>query len=142
MKRLILLLAMAVFAIIAASSCACINDIQHVASAKDTKRPVIVNILTKGLDAPGNKPEVIPRWVMLKYGTNQHVRWIIDADVGFTIEFKEKGHPFEKKVFTKKNNISGRAVADPGEKDKDKFYYYSVKVDGFEPIDPGVIIWK
>ena len=145
MKRFILLLAMAVFTIIAISSCTAMRDLQYQIPSKDIESLIIVNILTEDLD--GNKPKVVPRWVMLRYGTNQQVRWIIDQDVKFTIKFNielneklnKNGSPFEEKEFHNERPKSGRAVVDPGE--KDEAYWYSVEVDGFEPIDPGIIIW-
>jgi hypothetical protein len=144
MKRFILLLGMAVFTIIALSSCTCIRYacMSYIQPDKDIKKPILVKIKTKDLD--GRKPKVVPRVVMLKYGTNQRVEWKIDQDVRFTINFdieaNKNGRPFETDGFNNQHNKSGRAVVDPGE--KEKAYWYSVKVDGFDLIDPMIIIWK
>jgi hypothetical protein len=132
MKRYILFLGMAVFTIIALSSCTCIRYacMSYMQPDKDIKKPILVKIKTKDLD--GRKPKVVPRVVMLKYGTNQQVEWKIKLH-------KKSGSPFERDEFNNKDNKSGRAVVDPGE--TEKAYWYSVKVDGFDLIDPIIIIW-
>lgn len=133
MERFILLLAMVIFTIMTISSCSGMKDEKPV--TKDKK----VKIRTKNLH--GKKPRVEPPWVTVRYGTDEQVIWDIDdTDLAFTIKFKKDESPFEKKVFGNNENKSGRSKVDPGE--VEKFYYYSVEVDGFEPIDPGVIVWN
>ncbi|MBN1831762.1 MAG: hypothetical protein JW896_06575 [Deltaproteobacteria bacterium] len=140
MKRFMILLTIAVFTIIAISSCTCMRYacMRYMQPTKDIKKPILVKIKTK--DTDGKKPKVVPGWVMLRYGTNQQVEWKIDEDVEFTIKFNNTmGSPFEIDEFDNKHNKSGRVLVDPGE--KDKAYWYSVVVDGFEAIDPGIIVW-
>jgi hypothetical protein len=134
---------MAVFTIMALSSCTCLRYLCTSYSQPDEnlRKPILVKIKTKDLD--GKKPKIVPRVVMLKYGTNQEVEWKIDRDVRFTINFdidaNKNGLPFRTDQFNDKENKSGRAIADPG--DKEKAYWYSLDVEGFEPIDPIIIIW-
>jgi hypothetical protein len=145
MKRFILLLTMAVFTIITISSCTCIRYtcMKYSQPAKDIRKPIRVKIKTKDLD--GRKPKIVPMGVMLKHGTNQQVEWKIDQDVRFTINFdieaNKNSRPFETYEFNNQHNKSGRTVVDfdPGE--KEKVYWYSVEVEGFEPVDPMIIIW-
>jgi hypothetical protein len=100
-----------------------------------------VRILTKGSNSSGKKPDVVPRCGELQFESNEQIEWVtVPPNVGFTVTFiKETGSPFADEVFTSANNISG-PPKDPGE--KDKFYAYSLEVDGHATIDPGVIIWK
>ena len=147
MKRFILLLVMAVFTITAISSCTCLRYLcmNYSEPDGDLRKPILVKIKTKGLD--GRKPEIKPKSVMLKYGTNQQIKWKIDQDVDFTINFnidanKDRRLPFETYEFSNENNISGpvQKHAAPGE--KELVYWYSVRVVGFDPIDPIIIIQR
>jgi hypothetical protein len=108
----------------------------------DLKKPILVKIKTKDLD--GTKPKIVPRAVILKHGTNQRIKWVVDQDIGFTINFDPKLNkdrcPFDKNKFQDIGSIlSGPIVGDPGE--KEQVYWYSVEVEGFEPIDPVIILW-
>jgi len=141
MKRYILLLAMAVIVIITVSACTCMRDAQHETQIREIKSPVKVHIITRGNNPSGKKPLVVPRWVILEYRENGQVEWDInDPDVNFTIRFDKDGCPFEKCEFNNKNNKTGLIVVDPGEIDRP--YAYSLEVEGHDPIDPGIIIWK
>ncbi len=133
MKRFILLLGTTVFTFIAISSCTCKR---HEKAVCPEPQNVPVAIITKFL--PGNKPVVTPV-VRLRYGTEQQVIWEIDdPELEFTIYFNKNGSPFDEDKFDNKKNKSGKAEVDPGP--NAKFYYYSVDVEGFEPIDPAIII--
>jgi hypothetical protein len=143
MKRFILLLAMAVFTIMAISSCTGDTFVQSAAFARDDKAPQYkkVFIHTKGQDASRKKPDVYRRCEELKYGGNEQIEWIIvPNNVKFTIRFNKNDSPFESDVFDNEHNISGPPVVDPGE--NDDFYAYSLEVIGHQPVDPGVIIWR
>ena len=99
-----------------------------------------VFIHTKGKNPSGKKPDVIPRWEMLKYGSKEQIEWnIIPEDVNFTLKFDKNGCPFGNSEFDNVNNISGPPVVNPG--GKDEVYHYSVEVEGHDLIDPGIIIW-
>ena len=133
MDRYILFLTLAVFTIVAISSCTCLSDMKPGPPDK------VVKIRTKNLH--GKNPSIEPPWEHLEYGTDQQIIWEIDnPELNFTVMFKKNETPFDKHEFNKNANKSGRAEHDPGE--KEKFYKYSIKVDGFDLIDPGIIIWR
>ena len=133
MKRYILLLTMAVFTIIVISSCTCMNDLRP--ESRDKR----VLIITRYLD-DDEKPKVEPEVVRLKYKKGQQVIWTIDdPERKFTIKFdKIGGSPFDGDEFNNAKNKSGKVKVDPDQ--NVVFYYYSVKVKGFKPIDPEIII--
>ncbi len=141
MRHFILLSAIAVFTIIAIPSCTCIKKcMDSKVTVNDINKPLEVNIITKDKDSSLKKIKVEPPWVVLQFGTDQQVKWIIDdSKVKFTIKFKGR-NPFENKNINNVHNKSGKVKIDPGE--VENFYYYSVDIDRLGAIDPGIIIWK
>lgn len=136
MKRFILFLSIAVFAIMALSSCTPAEK-----GSKDVK-DVPVIILAKGKS--GKRPDVVPPRVPLRFDKEQAV-WFIDDDVKFKIKFNKNGTPFASAEFDSENFNngiieSGPPVVDPG--NRPRFYKYSVEVDGLEILDPEIIIWN
>jgi len=101
-----------------------------------------VKIKTKGLDPSERRPHVSPRCAELRYGHDEQIEWEIDnTALKFTVKFdKETGGPFERDVFDNAHITSGPIKDDPGE--NDAFYSYSLMVQGYDTIDPGVIIWR
>lgn len=142
MKRFTLFFAMAVFTIMAVSSCVVYTSAKPETYVQDVKSPQIkrVLILTKGKNSGKKEPDVAPRCAELMLEGNEQIEWVIvPPDVGFTVTFKDDT-PFEKKTFDNEYNLSG-----PIQKTSvgnDEFYEYSLEVDGHKIIDPGVLIWS
>ncbi len=141
MRHFILLSAIAVFTIIAIPSCTCIKKcMDSNANSNNINEFQEVNIITKDKNSSLKKIKVEPPWVVLQFGTNQQVKWIIDdSKVKFTIKFRNH-NPFENTNINNGHNKSGKVKIDPGE--VENFYYYSVDIDRLGAIDPGIIIWK
>ena len=151
MKRLILLFVFAVFTIMAAS---CVGGTSVPPAAQDSANipPQYhrVFIITADI-TDGNKPEVDPLYVELRYDKAKHnnqVKWIITSNVVFTITFDGKeGSPFDKMILTNKDTksqhvVSGR-IRDGAlpEDATEKVYKYTLEV-GDQKIDPGVIVFR
>ena len=147
MRRFILFLSVAVFTIMAFSSCDTVNNGEQPKARPPEMTDIPVVIKTR--DLPGNKPEVIPPVITLRYNKHQQVVWLIDEDVHFRIIFKENGDnpvsPFDLDEFDSNDFPDGPVASGEIKKDPDKrpkFYEYSVEVDGLETLDPVIIIWR
>ena len=147
MKQSILFLSMAVFIIMAFSSCDTINNGEQPKTRPPGIEDIPVVIKTRNL--PGNKPEVIPPVLALRYNRHQQVVWLIEEDVHFRIIFKDNGDnpksPFVRDEFDSNDFqdtpvVSGEITENPGK--HPQFYEYSVEVDGLEALDPIIIIWR
>ena len=136
MKRLILLLTLAVFTIIAISSCTCMQDVRP---KPPEPRDKPVTIITESVH--GHKLDVKPWIEHLSYKNGEQIIWQIDdPDREFHVYFNKNGSPFDGDHFDHANNKSGKPKHDPHL--NIEFYDYTVDVDGFDAIDPVIIIHK
>ncbi len=135
MKRFILFLTMAVFSVIAISSCTCMKEVRP-KPPEPRDKPVL--IITS---VHGHKLDVKPWIEHLNYRRDEQIIWQIDdPDREFNIYFNKNGSPFEKNHFKNADNESGNAQVDPGS--NVLFYDYTVEVDGFDSLDPVIIIHR
>jgi hypothetical protein len=133
MKRFILLLTMAIFTIMAVSSCESERDREP--------EPKIKFVVIDSSPEQGNKPIITPEVVRLSHKAGDQVMWVItDPDKNFLIKFDKNGCPFRENEFSNNRDISGRTMESPG--NKPQIYRYSVKVDGLDPLDPIIIVWN
>jgi hypothetical protein len=111
------------------------------AAKKDTKAPQYrtINIVASGPQPPA--PIIIDHWVILRKSINEEAEWVIHPQpTRFTVKFdKGDGSPFADDEFTSTDSVvSGPIVVEP--QDPPKAYRYSLEVEGYDRIDPGVII--
>jgi hypothetical protein len=101
------------------------------------------NMKTIKIHVADGKILVTPRCQDLNRGKKEQATWeITPPDLKFKVSFnKPQGSPFGPREFDNKNNVSGEIVIAPGEDGQDQFFPYSVEVEGYDPIDPGIIIW-
>lgn len=138
MKRIFMLLSMTVFICMVISSC---TPVEKVDNSKD-RPPALedkpVMIITRGQS--GLPPKIVPEFIVLRSHKREQVKWFIDDDeLNFTIKFEKNGTPFTTDEFGNSNNASGQSLSNPGNKPQIK--YYSVYVEGFPDVDPGIIWW-
>ena len=107
------------------------------------KDPNAIQYRTVHIIVNGSDIEVHPRCVELKCGTKEEIEWVIyPSNLEFTVKFNKNGCPFGQTNFTRSDNTSGPITVSPQQVQNDKFYSYWLEVQGHNPIDPGIIIWK
>jgi hypothetical protein len=101
------------------------------------------NVKTIKIHVANDRILVTPRCQDLNRDRDERAAWeITPPDLKFKVRFdKPQGSPFGSREFDNKNSASGQIVIAPVADGQDQFFPYSVEVEGYDPIDPGIIIW-
>ena len=100
-------------------------------------RPIMIHIVN-------NRIMVDPRAVVLRCPGDQVIWGTTPPNLAFKVKFdKGQGSPFAKDTFDENNYLSGPPTAEVCAKAKqmDQWHPYSVEVEGYPRIDPGIIVW-
>jgi len=105
--------------------------------------PKVPNVVPITIHLENKQIMVDPRVASLRRAYKQQARWqIAPPDLQFKVRFdKPQGSPFAQAEFDNTNNISGPIVVPPSSDGSDQYFPYTVEVEGYDSIDPGVIIW-
>ena len=139
MKRTFIYLCLLTVAFVLSASCAQPPQSVSVNEQESTAvRPIMIHIVN-------NRIMVDARAVPLRCPGEQVAWGITPSGSQFRVIFdKQQGSPFATNTFDEKNYLSGPPKAEVcAEAEKlDQWYPYSVEVEGYPRIDPGIIIWK
>lgn len=86
--------------------------------------------------------KVTPNAPVLRRSAGDQAQWeITPPKLSFKVKFnKPGGSPFDSVEFDNTNNSSGDITATPEPDGSGQCFGYSVEVEGYETLDPGIII--
>ncbi len=106
------------------------------ATGRAQRQPVLISIKDGAIQVDPKEPFRISK------SNQEEVIWkATDPSVCFTVEFQKGDSPFYESQFNNEFNSSGLVrrslLADP-----QRVYEYTVRVEGYKPLDPGGVVTK